>query len=96
MYHNYCEFAGYVGKDPETKVYDKKDGEGKGYITTFSLAIDEGFGSEGKQRGCRASALIKKRSTSQNTLARVQTSLLSAVFTLKATRTETERKSREI
>ena len=44
MYLNEVRMAGYVGKDPETKVYDKKDDGGKGYITTFSLAIDEGFG----------------------------------------------------
>lgn len=47
MYYNHCEFAGYVGKDPETKVYEKKDGSGeKGYITTFSLAVTEGFGEK--------------------------------------------------
>ena len=49
MYFNQVLLAGHVGKDPETKVYDKKDGSGdKGYITTFSLAIGEGFGENKK------------------------------------------------
>lgn len=45
MDYNHVQFAGHIGKDPETKVFDKKDGS-KGYITTFSLAVNNGYGNK--------------------------------------------------